>query len=213
MCEQPLGHGANAPVKEMMFWCRGWEGVCRCCWGQVLAVNFPFSLGTDFSGLMESHVLIAGNSKPVSCGGHMTRRCLSHWCSADCDPRGRWEPCPPLLPSPAASADSPALSEPLTLPSMSPWPFSLGTACFPGPLLPVENCFSFFKSQHGVTSSHEEGSSLLPLCGKSAPFMPCESTCSVVPEYGTCHLCQCSPDGYCVVLVLKMRKVEDAAGS
>lgn len=179
--------------------------------GQALAANFLFSLGTDFSGLMESHVLTAGNSEPVSRGGHMTCRCLSHWCSADCDPRGRWEPCPPLPPSPAALTDSPALSEPLTLPSMSPWPFSLGTAGFPGPLPPLENGYSFFKSQRGVTSSHEEGLSLLPLCGESAPFTPCESTCSVVPEYGTSVIS--SPDGHCVVLVLKMRKVEDAAGS
>lgn len=87
MCEQPLGHGTDTLVKEMMFWCGGCEGVCRCCGGQVWIMSSPFSGGTDLSSLMETHRLIAGNpAQSAVRGAQMRSRCLSHCGSADCDP-------------------------------------------------------------------------------------------------------------------------------
>lgn len=84
-------NGTNAQVKVMIFLSHGWEEVYRR-WSQVLAVNFLFSLGTDLSSLMENHLTSSCEFQTSQLWGTQTRcRCLSHWCSGDCDPWSKWE--------------------------------------------------------------------------------------------------------------------------
>lgn len=89
--EGRVTNGTNAQVKVMIFLSHGWEEVYRY-WGQVPVVNFPFSLGTDLSSLMENHLTSSCEFQTSQLWGTQTRcRCLSHCCSGDGDPWSKWE--------------------------------------------------------------------------------------------------------------------------
>lgn len=162
---------------------------CQCsCRVHVLAVSLPFSLGTDLSSLRDTNLLRAGKSKPVTAtentGAGASPRGVVQ--TAALGPaNGRPDPAPPLL--------QPHLTPPCAPPRLS--------------ALALENCHSFFKSQHGATSSPAEGPVAPVLAWRKRSIRNPSEHLPRVPGQRACVTSSILTRGCCALPILKMRKV------